>query len=306
MPLEAGLVPALMRLAEQVHRGCSRVLPGACRDGEAGSRGRTRSGAGHSAVKSPDPPHCRIKQTLIFCGVSPCERHVLCGAMLYISGIDEFEGPAQRQQMLEALATFRGTALLAGKRARDFLQAARSRRWRSNLRRRSIHRAALWRASLKGFSQTVDPTTVETLPGALSSTRKYTQAVVSATMAAQWRKANNGNTFPDSEATRQSVCLDDLAAAARGQCGQELAMLSRKIDPRYRWDDIVLPPDQMDQLREICSQAENRHVVYGEWGFEKKLSLGKGLNVLFCGPPGTGKTMAAEVIAHELHWTFTA
>ncbi len=63
----------------------------------------------------------------------------------------------------------------------------------------------------------------------------------------------------------------------------------------------MLPPDQMAHLREICAQAEYRNVVYGDWGFDRKLSLGKGLNMLFVGPPGTGKTMAAEVIAHGLH-----
>jgi SpoVK/Ycf46/Vps4 family AAA+-type ATPase len=95
--------------------------------------------------------------------------------------------------------------------------------------------------------------------------------------------------------------LEDLCSAARAQCGDELGRLAAKVEPHYTWDDIVLPPDQMAYLHEICSQAEYRNVVYGEWGFDRKLSLGKGLNVLFVGPPGTGKTMAAEVIGHELH-----
>ena len=63
---------------------------------------------------------------------------------------------------------------------------------------------------------------------------------------------------------------------------------------------MVLPRDNLAQLKELCEQARYRHRVYGDWGFDRKLSLGKGLNALFSGPSGTGKTMAAEIIAGEL------
>jgi SpoVK/Ycf46/Vps4 family AAA+-type ATPase len=79
-----------------------------------------------------------------------------------------------------------------------------------------------------------------------------------------------------------------------------LSALARKMEPRYAWDELVLPEDNLAQLRELSAQARHRQVVYGEWGFDRKVSLGKGLNALFSGPSGTGKTMAAEVVAGEL------
>lgn len=95
--------------------------------------------------------------------------------------------------------------------------------------------------------------------------------------------------------------LPALYAACRSQSSIKPSTLARRIQPKYAWGDIVLPEDQLLQLREICSQAKYRHRVYGEWGFDRKLSHGKGLNVLFSGPPGTGKTMAAEVVGNELY-----
>jgi SpoVK/Ycf46/Vps4 family AAA+-type ATPase len=56
----------------------------------------------------------------------------------------------------------------------------------------------------------------------------------------------------------------------------------------------------VEQLIEICNYVKHYHTVYGNWGFNRKLSLGKGLNVLFAGPSGTGKTMAGEIMANEL------
>ena len=98
----------------------------------------------------------------------------------------------------------------------------------------------------------------------------------------------------------EMVTMEDLSAACRAQCNLKLGALARKVEPHYTLGDIVLPPDQLKQLKEICRQAMHRQIVYGEWGFERKLSTGKGLNALFEGSPGTGKTMAAEVIAREL------
>lgn len=99
---------------------------------------------------------------------------------------------------------------------------------------------------------------------------------------------------------QQSLALADLFSACRIQSNRKLSELALKIEPRYDWDDLVLPENNLSQLKEICCQVKHRYRVFGEWGFGQKLSHGKGLSVLFSGPSGTGKTMGAEVIAHEL------
>ncbi|PTR05762.1 ATPase family protein associated with various cellular activities (AAA) [Nitrosospira sp. Nsp5] len=66
------------------------------------------------------------------------------------------------------------------------------------------------------------------------------------------------------------------------------------------WDDLVLPELEKKLLRQIMSQVGQRHLVYEHWGFNRKLNRGLGINALFAGESGTGKTLAAEVIAREL------
>ena len=76
--------------------------------------------------------------------------------------------------------------------------------------------------------------------------------------------------------------------------------LAQHISPVARWEDIVLPRFQKETLREVAQQVKNRDKVYQDWGFDHKSSRGFGISALFTGESGTGKTMAAEVLANEL------
>jgi SpoVK/Ycf46/Vps4 family AAA+-type ATPase len=114
-------------------------------------------------------------------------------------------------------------------------------------------------------------------------------AVAMAHSLAFWRHPANGQ-----------VTESDIEHACSAQSRHQLSTFAHQLQPRYSWTDIVLPKEQLTQLREVINAVKYRHQVYGDWGFDTKLSLGKGLIALFAGPSGTGKTMAAEVIAGEL------
>jgi SpoVK/Ycf46/Vps4 family AAA+-type ATPase len=96
------------------------------------------------------------------------------------------------------------------------------------------------------------------------------------------------------------ITVDDLYAGARMQSTPILNELAKKITPHYQWDDLVLPADPRAQLREMSLFVEHRHHVYDTWGMGARLAMGKGLMALFAGNSGTGKTMAADVLAHQL------
>lgn len=88
--------------------------------------------------------------------------------------------------------------------------------------------------------------------------------------------------------------------ACRSESSSALEAYAKKINPRYQWEDLVLPAHVLEHLREIRNCVRYRSKVHGEWGFGDKFSLGKGLHALFSGPTGTGKTMSAEVLASDL------
>ncbi|MBN1204049.1 MAG: ATP-binding protein [Myxococcaceae bacterium] len=88
--------------------------------------------------------------------------------------------------------------------------------------------------------------------------------------------------------------------ACRAQARPSLDDLAQRIEPRARWEDLVLPPLQLELLRDISAHVRQRATVYEAWGFGGASSRGLGISALFAGVSGTGKTMASEVLASEL------
>jgi hypothetical protein len=97
---------------------------------------------------------------------------------------------------------------------------------------------------------------------------------------------------------------EDAAAALRATCRgtgrSKLDDLAQRIPRGALWDDLVLPRPQTAALRQIAAQVRNRLRVYDEWGFGRRSVRGLGVAALFSGGSGTGKTLAAEVLASEL------
>lgn len=152
----------------------------------------------------------------------------------------------------------------------------------------------LWQIALARHDLPTDEATVADLATRFRLTPRQIETAVRAARAqVDWQQ-------PGVDGGITAVSPSQLFAAARQQCGHDLAALAQKITPLYTWNDIVLPDETRNQLHEICRRAVQRHQVFHAWGFESKLSLGKGTSALFSGPSGAGKTMAAEIIAGEL------
>jgi ATPase family associated with various cellular activities (AAA) len=92
----------------------------------------------------------------------------------------------------------------------------------------------------------------------------------------------------------------NLWKACRSLSRPRLEDLAQRIVPCAAWEDLVLPDMQMQVLRQLAAQVRHRMKVHETWGFSAKGRRGLGVSALFCGDSGTGKTMAAEVLAHDL------
>lgn len=91
-----------------------------------------------------------------------------------------------------------------------------------------------------------------------------------------------------------------LQAATRRSLRPRLQKLATWVRPVATWDTLVLPDNELRQLHDISEQVGHRSRVYSDWGFGARMNRGLGINALFAGESGTGKTMAAEVLANDL------
>ena len=148
-----------------------------------------------------------------------------------------------------------------------------------------VQRAELWRRNLNDDT----PPGLD-LAGAMAQFRLTAEQVHRAARAARM------------QAHAREIPLDEeeLKAGARAQNAAGLERLARRIQPAVGFDDLVLPPDTMAQLQELLTRARYREQVLDVWKMGGPSARRRGLTALFAGPSGTGKTMAAEVLASEL------
>lgn len=146
-------------------------------------------------------------------------------------------------------------------------------------------RAGAWREALGGHPEVADPALLTI------QFRLGPEQIVRAARAARQQAV----------AEDRPMAPEDLRAGARAQNAAGLERLAGRVRPAVAWDDLVLPPAVVDQLRELASRARYRDVVLDGWGMGRASSTrGRGLAALFAGDSGTGKTMSAEVMAGEL------
>jgi hypothetical protein len=148
-------------------------------------------------------------------------------------------------------------------------------------------RLELWQMLLEGILQDMAEKELEILAGQFSLTSGQIVAATSSAM---------------SQAVQENRPLEslDLFEAARLHSGHHLSELAQKIEPRYSWEDLVLPQTPLNMLRELVSMVQTRPLVLDSWGLGRKLTASTGVSALFSGPPGTGKTLAAQIIANQL------
>ncbi|MDD1780469.1 ATP-binding protein [Enterovibrio sp. ZSDZ35] len=134
--------------------------------------------------------------------------------------------------------------------------------------------------------------TDETLPARLAEQFSMSEQEIHRSASVAFAESNNG----DAHAFERALWRVCQRGASSG-----LSKLAQRIECKARWDTLILPEAQTRMLKQLSAQVALRSCVYQQWGFRDKMSRGMGISAMFSGESGTGKTMAAEVLANALN-----
>ncbi len=222
-------------------------------------------------------------------------------SLLFLDGVDAFQAPERQREwqlLTAALTRSRTAVVLSGTRAVPPPAPQALGLLPLDLPLPDVDaRFHFWQAALerRGLPLLPEPEREQLADRYVLTRDQIEDAVAVAVQEARWRAALEGKEHSEATPT-----FEEYAAAARSQGSYELETLTHRIRPRVRLKELILPADVLAQLEEIVRRIRSRNWVLGEWGFGHKYAYGTGVNALFAGPSGTGKTMAAEGIARSL------
>jgi hypothetical protein len=203
------------------------------------------------------------------------------GRLLCLDGLDDLK-PAERHRLLRAIDERRERTIVLGRSRGEALALSDRTALLVDVPMPSFtERRAAWQQ----FSGAEDPADVAA---------KFRLSIDQISAAGEVSRINARN------AGRKQPNAEDLDLGGRYASVSRLGELAARLDHAYRWDDLVLPDRQRDLLRSISAYLRHRDRVLSEWGYERTVARTQGLKVLFAGESGTGKTMAAQVLAAEL------
>jgi len=229
-----------------------------------------------------------------------CRDALLCNRVLVLTHIQALAAPDDSDDLLDDVChtlwdSQRYVVALNGpaRRIAELAQRYRAHRVMAV----SIHSTApdtqlrqrIWQRHLDGAGLAIDAPILEQLINQYPFTEEQIAAVL--------REAQD-QALQDGGARLEPQRLLD---ACRERSHSQQLGVAQEVKTPYRFDDIVLPEDTLQWLREVLQYAQHRHQVVEDWGFERKQHNSKNLCVLFYGPSGTGKTMAASILANELN-----
>jgi hypothetical protein len=219
------------------------------------------------------------------------DREAILSSSALVVAIDDVEGPGAASAVRAATSLVDDLHGIVALTAREPVSVVGRATVRMHVARHDVEeRRALWRSALgpaaSRLNGQLDAVVAQFDLGIRGMRAASTEALGRVADAARDRAGDS--------------LADALWDSCRSQARTRLDDLAQRIEPSASWDDLVLPDPQSRVLLEIALQVRNRIKVYETWGLARKSRRGLGISALFAGPSGTGKTMAAEVLATEL------